>query len=221
MKAHPVPDTVSPLLDLSRCRPSRHPYSFPAIRMLSPGIDLMGSVLGIMHQAHGIEYLYAHSIRVEQMALSTLWNSNHTLYNEVLDVIRRETPDRLVKSSDRFYVPVYRIYVASYTDRTYVASYTEGFIWSIGTLGGHGDVFPEAVQSRRARAVEETLRRLREHIKDNLHARWYFRHLLETPVFVFDKPPLSRSAEAVMVETVWRTLKQKFPNEVALAELAA
>jgi hypothetical protein len=179
--------------------------------MLSPGIDLMGSVLGIMHQAHGIEYLYAHSIRVEQMALSTLGNSNHMLYTEVLDVIRRETPDRLVKSSDRFCVPIYRIYVAGYGG---------GFNWSIGALGGQGDVFPEAVQSRRSRAVEETLRRLREHTKDNLHARRHFRHLLETPVFVFDKPPLSRSAEAVMVETVWRTLKHKFPNEVTLAELA-
>jgi hypothetical protein len=47
-----------------------------------------------------------------------------------------------------------------------------------------------------------------------------FKQLLETPVFVFDKPPLSKDAEAVMVETVWRTLKHKFPNEVALAELA-
>jgi len=113
--------------------------------MLSADIDLMGSVLGIIRQAHGIDYLYAHSVRVEQMSLLTLGNSNYTLYGDVLDLIRQETPNRLVKSSDRFYVPIYRIYVAGYG---------ESFSWSIAAVGDQGDVFPEAVQSRRARAVE-------------------------------------------------------------------
>ena len=171
----------------------------------------MAFVLGIVQQAHGINYLYAHSVRVEQMSLSTLSNRNYPLYNEVLDIIRRETPDRLVKASDRFYVPIYRFYLASYTGQ---------FSWSIGALGGHGDVFPETVQSNRARAVEETLRRLNEHIEAKVQLRRNFQQLLETPVFVFDKPPLSKDSEAVMVETVWRTLKHKFPNEVTLAELA-
>lgn len=212
MKAHPVHDIVAPLLDLSRVRPSLHPYSPKAAQMLSADIDLMGSVLGIIRQAHGIDYLYAHSVRVEQMSLLTLGNSNYTLYGDVLDLIRQETPNRLVKSSDRFYVPIYRIYVAGYG---------ESFSWSIAAVGDQGDVFPEAVQSRRARAVEETLRRLREYLESILDASLPFRHLLQTPVFVFDKPPLSRDTEAVMLETVWRTLKHKFPNEVALAELAA
>jgi predicted helicase len=86
-----------------------HPYSILPPGALSPDIDLMESVLGIVHQAHGISYLYAHSVRVEHMSLSALGNRNYQLYNEVLDVIRRETPDHLVKSSDRFYVPIYRI----------------------------------------------------------------------------------------------------------------
>jgi hypothetical protein len=210
MRTYPLADLVSPL-DLSRRRPSFHPYSILPPGALSPDIDLMGPVLGIVHQAHGIDYLYAHSIRVEQMSLSTLSNRNYPLYNHVLDIIRRETPNRLVKSSDRFYVPIYRIYGISYG---------EGFGWNVGAIGGNGDVFPEAVRFRRARAVEETLRRLRQHIEDKLHVRWHFQSLLQTQVFVFDKPPLSKDAEAVMVETVWRTLKQKFPNEVALAELA-
>ena len=213
MKAYPLTDLVSPL-DLSRHRPSLHPYSILPPGALSPDIDLMASVLGIVQQAHGIDYLYAHGIRVEQMSLSTLSNRNYPLYKEVLDIIRRETPDRLVKSSDRFYVPIYRIYAASHGG---------GFSWSIAAMGGHGEVFPEAVQVRRARAVEETLRRLREHLEDKLHKTLTissFKQLRETPVFVFDKPPMSKDAEAVMVETVWRTLKHKFPNEVALAELA-
>jgi hypothetical protein len=214
LAAYQITDLVSPLLDLTRCRPSFHPYSILPPGALSPDIDLMESVLGIVHQAHGISYLYAHSVRVEHMSLSALGNRNYQLYNAVLDVIRRETPDHLVKSSDRFYVPIYR---------TYTASYTGEFSWSIAARGGYGEVFPEAVQVRRARAVEETLRRLREHLEDKLHKTLTissFKQLLETPVSVFDKPPLSKDAEAVMVETVWRTLKHKFPNEVALAELA-
>jgi hypothetical protein len=210
MRTYPISDLVSPL-DLSRRRPSLHPYSILHPGALSPDIDLMASVLGIVQQGHGIDYLYAHSVRVEQMSLSTLSNRNYPLYNEVLDIIRRETPDMLVKSSDRVYVPIYRIFLASYTGE---------FSWSIGAMGGHGEVFPEAVRFRRSRAVEETLRRLRQHIEDKLQVRWHFQQLLETPVFVFEKPPLSKDSEAVMVETVWRTLKHKFPNEVTLAELA-
>ena len=210
MRTYPISDLVSPL-DLSRRRPSLHPYSILHPGALSPDIDLMASVLGIVQQAHGIDYLYAHSIRVEQMSLSTLSNRNYPLYNEVLDIIRRETPDMLVKSSDRVYVPIYRIYGVIYS---------ANFSWSMGTVGENGEVFPEAVRFRRWRAVEETLRWLRQHIEDKLQVRWHFQQLLETPVFVFDKPPLSKDSEAVMVETVWRTLKHKFPNEVTLAELA-
>jgi hypothetical protein len=215
MKAHPLTnaDIVS-FLDLSRRKPSWHPYSVLEPGALSPDIDLMESVLGIVHQAHGIGYLYAHSVRVEHMSLSSLGNINYSLYKDVLDIIRRETPDRLVKSSDRFYVPIYRIYTARYGS---------SFGWGVSAVGNDGEVFPEAVQVRRARAVEETLRRLREHLEDKLHKTLTissFKQLLETPVLVFDKPPLSKNAEAVMVETVWRTLKHKFPNEVALAELA-
>ena len=213
MKAYPLTDLIS-FLDLSKRKPSWHPYSILNPGALSPDIDLMESVLGIVHQAHGIQYLYAHSVRVEHMSLSTLGNRNYPLYKDVLDIIRRETPDRLVKSSDRFYVPIYRVYAASYAG---------ALSWSIAAMGGNGEVFPEAVQVRRARAVEETLRRLREHLEDKLHKTLTissYKQLLETPVFVFDKPPLWKNAEAVMVETVWRTLKHRFPNEVALAELA-
>jgi hypothetical protein len=211
MKARPILDLVSPL-NLSGRRPSLHPYSDQARRMLSPDIDLMESVLGIMWQGSKIHHLYAHSVRVEQMSISTLGNSNYQLYKEVLDIIRYETPNRWVRTSDRFFVPIYRIYVIIYT---------AGSGWVISPMGDRGEVFPEAVRSRRSRAVEETLRRLRENLEDKLqNMAWSLRHLLETPVFVFDKPPLSKDAEAVMVETVWRTLKQKFPNEVTLAELA-
>lgn len=212
MKAHRITNQVPPL-DLSRNSPAEHAFSISAQRALSRDIDLMKSVLGIVQQAHGIDYLYAHSVRVEQMSLSTLGNKNYQLFNDVLDSIQRETPNRLVRSSNKVYVPIYRIYMANHT---------MSFSWSVSAMGGHGEVFPEAVRFRRSRAVEETLRRLREHLEDKANTTGSFRQLLQmqTPVFVFDRPPMSRDAWAVMVETVWRTLKQKFPNEVTLAELA-
>ena len=192
-------------------RPSRHP-EIPAQAALSPDIDRMGPVLDIVHQAHGIDRLFAHSIRVGQMSFTALGRRNYTLYLRVLAAIKEREPLRLVKQSDRVFVPIHRVYLAHHSEHSG---------WTLDAVNSAcGEVLPEAVRFQRTAAVETMLSRLRTLLEEKVARRTAHESLLQTPVHVFDKPPVSTDADAAMVEAVWRTVKHRFPNEVMLAELS-
>jgi hypothetical protein len=211
MSVHTLFDHVNTLYLQMGSPPSRH-ASIAAQPALSPDIDRMGAVLEIVRDAHKIDRLFAHSIRLEQMTFSSLGRRDYTLYLQVFEIIRRETPLRLIRQTDRVYVPIYRVYLADYGDNSG---------WTVSAVTSQGEVIPESVHSRRSSAVDKALFRLRGLVEHKVSLRRSHESLLQTPVSVFDKPPISKDADATMVEALWRTLKRRFTNEVLLSELSA
>jgi len=204
----------SPHLMISLHEPSRL-VSPIAFKGLSEDIDNLPMVMDIVQQSSGVQLVYAHAIRVVRMSTQMLARGSYPAYLEYRDSIRRVVPSFTDTGTQTIWVPTYCAYLVEYLgehSRWVVAKWREG-PFAVGGAARpkrneavrEAQVFLDAYRSQAPRSIPDGVLVGRE---------W------EPPLQWFIRGPLVSDPNAAALEAVWRTVKQTYPNETMLAELA-
>jgi len=204
----------SPHLMISLHNPSRL-VSPVALKALSADIDNLPMAMDIVRQSSGVELVYAHAIRIARVSTQMLARGSYPAYLEYRDAMRRIVPSFTDTGTQIVWVPTYCAYLVEYLgehSRWVVAKWREG-PFAVGSAARpkrneavrEAQVFLDAYRSKAPRSIPDGILVGRE---------W------EPPLQWFISGPLVSDPNAAAVEAVWRTVKQIYPNEVALAELA-
>jgi hypothetical protein len=196
-------------------RPKRM-VSYPAAQAMSPDVDRLPATLDIITQAYGTKRVLAHAVRFAKMSVASLARLAYPAYLEFRDAVRLSTPSFSDSGRQMVWVPIYCAYQ--------VQLFRSGPIsWTLSSLKPGPFIIGNAARAKRQEAVAEAARSV-EQYQRNAGSVNREGALLAHPdapdVHWFHRPPLSTDPAAVAAEAMWRTVKQIYPNEVALAELA-
>jgi len=181
---------------------------------MSPDVDMLPATLDIIMQASGIKRMLAHAVRFPKMSVESLARLSYPAYLEFRDAMRLSTPS--FTGRQMVWVPIYCAYQAEFLGRGLMR-------WALSRLKAGPFIIGNAARAKRQEAVAEAARFI-EQYRRNAGSAPREGALLAHPdapeVHWFHRPPLSIDPAAVAAEAMWRTIKQAYPNEVALAELA-
>jgi hypothetical protein len=190
--------------------------SYSSVRALSPDVDRLPAVLDVIMQTSGIRTVLAHAVRIPKMSLQTLARTAYPAYLEFRDAMRRVSPSFSDTGTQTVWVPMYCAYQAEFFGNGPIR-------WSLSRRKGGPFMIGNAARPKVKDAVAEAARYI-EQYRSNVGSTGRKGMLLLDPkapeLHWFHRPPLASDPAAVAVESIWRTVKQQYPNEVTLAELA-
>jgi hypothetical protein len=204
----------NPHLMISLHKPSE--FASPVARSaLSAGIDNLPMVMDIVRQSSVAGLAYAHAVRIVRLSAQMLARGSYSAYLEYRDAMRRMMPSFTDTGTQMLWVPVYCAYLVEYLgehSRWVVVKWREG-PFAVGS----------AARPKRNEAVREAqafLDAYRSKAPMSIPDGVLVGRDWEPPLQWFVSGPLVSDPNAAALEAVWRTVKQTYPNEVALAELA-
>jgi hypothetical protein len=178
---------------------------------MSPDIDRLPATMDIIMQTSGTIRVLAHAIRFARMSVESLARLSYPAYLEFRDSISFSGTGRQI-----VWVPIYCAYQMKFFGSGPMS-------WTLSSLKTGPFIIGNAARLKRQEALAETARFIKQY-PGNAGGVPRQGVLLGQPdapeVHLFYRPPLSTDPAAVAAEAMWRTVKQTYPNEVALAELA-
>ena len=189
----------------------RSMVSYSAAQAMSPDVDRLPATLDIIMQASGAKRVLAHAVRFPKMSVESLARLSYPAYLEFRDAMQRSTPSFSDSGRQLVWVPIYCAYQAQlFGDQLRT--------WTLSSLKPGPFIIGDAIRPNRKQAVAEAASSVEQ------QRQTAGSMLLAQPdapeLHFFYRPPISTDPAAVSVEAMWRTIKQAYPNEVALAELA-
>jgi hypothetical protein len=182
-----------------------------AAQAMSPDVDMLPATLDIILQTSGTKRVLAHAIRFAKMSVESLARLSYPAY---LD-FRNATSFSGI-GTQQVWVPIYCAYQAQFFG-------SGPMRWALSSLKPGPFIIGDAARAKRQEAVAEAARFIEQYRRsaESIHREGAFLAQPDAPeVHFFYRPPVSTDPTAVAAEAMWRTVKQLYPNEVALAELA-
>jgi len=190
--------------------------SYEAAPAVSPDINRLPDTLQIILQTSGVKRVLAHAVRFSRMSVQSLAKLSYLACLDYQNVIQRSTPSFAKKGRQMVWVPIYCAYQAQLMGDQLMTC-------ALSILKPGPFIIGDAIRTKHKEAVAEAAKVIQQYGQSAGSAPREGVLLAQPDApelhFFYRSPFLNNPAD-IAAEAMWRTVKQKYPNEVALAELS-
>jgi len=190
--------------------------SYEAAPAVSPDINRLPDTLQIILQTSGVKRVLAHAVRFSRMSVESLAKLSCPAYLDYRNAMQRRIPSFSGSGTQLVWVPIYCAYQAQLVGDQLMTC-------ALSSLKPGPFIIGDAIRSNRKEAVAEAAKVIQQY-RQSAGSAPCEGVLLAQPdapeLHFFYRSPFLNNPADIAAEAMWRTIKQKYPNEVALAELA-
>jgi len=190
--------------------------SYEATPAVSPDINRLPDTLRIILQTSGVKRVLAHAVRFPKMSVQSLAKLSYPAYLDYRNAMQRMIPSFSGSGTQLVWVPIYCAYQAQLLGDQLMTC-------ALSSLKPGPFIIGDAIRPKQKEAVAEAAKVIQQY-RQSAGSALGEGVLLAQPDapelhFFYRRLVLNNPAD-IAAEAMWRTVKQKYPNEVALAELA-